>query len=681
MSAQTTQDFSGMLAQLPGYLPELPAWICDEEGHLLQSNSNSSGGPESAFFEGLLLRFKDFFVDSVKQEAEFEIPPGIELGNKRKAVISCRKLRFQNRDYLVFQMKKGDQQSETDWQTGQMADEFGIYAWSYDAGTQSLRLGKGADQLLGIFGSRLPLEDFLAQLSPESLSRFTASIENALNFGKDFRIELLLETGHDFRWLLVSGRPHQQEDGPGIAGLIKDLSKEKAEKQKLTQLEGWVNAGLNRLLVTDSAGEIVADLGSPAGKQVLEQSAGKRKVRLVDFRNQVKYVVEAETGTGAETTVSAGITIEKTVQGSVVEGLDEKLGLEEKFVSLSRALGLRTDAQVSALGVFDGSRFEWKAWWKSPSAYAVPSSKYSGEWLPDLSWLLEMEAENQKFSDRYWWPQDMLPFPISDSFGKGWMLLTEKLSPGQTGLVALRTKEPEALMDRKEEVLNLLRFLRDDPEKPMPDESVEKLKEEIVRREMLLKELNHRAKNNLALAAGMIKMQAGFSEDKKTAQFLRQTQKRLETLATLHELMYMGPSREGSVEIQSYLHELLQGLHAGFGNPGISLEMQIDEASIHIRYANTIGLLVNEVVSNAYKHAFSDEKPGNLKVDFLSKGDYFKLRISDNGPGFEEENKDGNSLGNILIDEFVKQLGATMEISRNPGTTYLISIKKSNIGL
>jgi len=216
----------------------------------------------------------------------------------------------------------------------------------------------------------------------------------------------------------------------------------------------------------------------------------------------------------------------------------------------------------------------------------------------------------------------------------------------------------------------------------MPDDSIEKLKTEIVRREMLLKELNHRAKNNLALAAGMIKMQASYSEDKNTRQFLKQTQKRLETLATLHELMYLSPGTDGSVEIQTYLSELVTGLQSSFGNPEISLEIKVDSASINMRFANTIGLLVNEIVSNSFKHAFLPGKLGLLKVDFLSKGDYFKLRISDNGPGFEPAaNTENTSLGNILIDEFVKQLNAEIEVNRNPGTTYLISIKKSNIGL
>jgi two-component sensor histidine kinase len=99
------------------------------------------------------------------------------------------------------------------------------------------------------------------------------------------------------------------------------------------------------------------------------------------------------------------------------------------------------------------------------------------------------------------------------------------------------------------------------------------------------------------------------------------------------------------------------------------------------RFATTIGLLVNEIVSNAYKHAFHQRSEGCLRIDFVSKGEYIKLRISDDGPGQSKENNQKESLGHILIEEFAQQLGAEMEISRNSGTTYLISFKKSNIGL
>lgn len=569
---------------------------------------------------------------------------------------------------------------QTEIQNRQMAEEFGIYPWRYQPCENTLWLGEGAAALLGSFGSKMAMEDFLQLLAPESLSRFTAALEDALNFGKPIRMELLAETSPDYRWLQVSGRSENVAGKLIVTGFIKDLSKEKSEKERLSQLENWLSAGVRKLRVSDAGGELLAAYGSDASGPNVEEGPGSRRVKLVDFRNQLKYLIETETGS-----VPIGSTGNAFAQQEnplpAEAGLDLKLSREERFVSLTRALGLRTDAQVSALGVFDGSRFEWKAWWKSPGGTAVPAGKYGGEWLPDLSWLIEMEAENRQFTERYWWPQDMLPFPIADAYGKGWMLLTDHLAGGQTGLLALRCRQPEGLMQRKEEVLGLLRYLHDEPDKFQPEESVEKLREEIVRREMLLKEMNHRAKNNLALAAGLVKMQAGFSEDKKTAQFLKQTQKRLETLATLHELMYANPGKDGKIEIAGYLEKLIHGLHSSFGHAGIQMELQLDAAEINIRYANTIGLLVNEIVSNAYKHAFSGGRQGKIRVDFLGKGESFKLLISDDGPGFDESQMKAESLGSMLIDEFVKQLGAEMEIIRNSGTTYLISIKKSNIGL
>jgi two-component sensor histidine kinase len=206
---------------------------------------------------------------------------------------------------------------------------------------------------------------------------------------------------------------------------------------------------------------------------------------------------------------------------------------------------------------------------------------------------------------------------------------------------------------------------------------VDELKAELARKDMLIREINHRAKNNLALAASLVKMEAGFSSDIPSNQILKQTQKRLETLASIHELLYMGPGTSGEINMKDYLGQIAHGLMKGFGQPNVRLELHIDSAILDMKVANTIGLLVNELMSNAFKHAFSSEKDGVLKVDFFERPDSFKLRVSDNGPGLQSTKAKDSSLGNILIDEFVKQLHGTMEIDSTHGTTYLISIKKS----
>ena len=87
-------------------------------------------------------------------------------------------------------------------------------------------------------------------------------------------------------------------------------------------------------------------------------------------------------------------------------------------------------------------------------------------------------------------------------------------------------------------------------------------------------------------------------------------------------------------------------------------------------------MLVNEIVTNAFKHALGPKTKGIFKIDFLGKGDLIKLRISDNGPGMDNANSDDSSLGHLLIHEFVQQLNGNMEIINGPGTTYLITFKK-----
>jgi two-component sensor histidine kinase len=292
-----------------------------------------------------------------------------------------------------------------------------------------------------------------------------------------------------------------------------------------------------------------------------------------------------------------------------------------------------------------------------------------------------LESENQKFPERYWWPQDMLPFEISKAFGEGWMLIAEPISNKETSVFAIQTSEPEQLKKRTNIVLQSLDTLKTNGSVQIVENQLEKLQSELAEKDLLIKEMNHRAKNNLSLAASFVKMQAGFSDDANSTSILRQTQKRLETLASLHELMYMSPGNNGLVDIKDYLTKLAVGLVNSFGNTNIQLELQIDQAMVEMKMANTLGLLVNELISNSFKHAFKGAEAGVLKLHFLEKDEYFKLRVSDNGPGFSEKETGKTSLGNILIDEFVKQLHGKMEIDTTVGTTYLISIKKSILGI
>jgi len=619
------------------------------------------------------------------------------LNHGLSGLFSCHKIQIDNQAFFLFH--KVNPQVELQISNDQLiAEEYGIYFWHFHLESNRFFFSPEASKrFFGRLDSAIDYEDFYASLTAESLHRFSEAMESAINFGKGYRLELMIEQPTKVQWISFSCQKTVDiSNSQWLTGLIKDLQTDKQNETKRHNIDQWLNVGLANLEVHNEEGEIIAQWGKNLTGPRIKIESGKRTSKILDFRNKPKFSIIAETGIEEIVTdITQPETIEKLPEqldkSESKEGIKsdieqeekvhsvlpiDKLTKEEKCVALTQWLGQSLDVQISALGIFDGSRFEWKAWWKSPNRFALPVKRYSGEWLPELDWLVDVESDNQKFTDRYWWPQDMLPFQISESFGEGWMVLAEPISSKETTVFAIKTDDPEGIKEKTQHVLKSLGILRDSPIMPRIA-TVDELKAELARKDMLIKEMNHRAKNNLALAASLVKMQVGYTENAETSRILKQTQKRLETLASIHELMYVSPDATGTIDVKDYLTQLTNGLLSSFGNPHIKLELNVDHAKLDMKVVNTIGLLVNELISNTFKHAFTQDKQGVLKIDFLDKGTTFKLRVSDNGPGINASNQNKSSLGNVLIDEFVKQLHGSMEIDTSFGTTYLISLKKS----
>ncbi len=674
------------------------AWISDQRGNNLASTPGLKKIPLTDF-EQVWPKHK-FQIDSGNLSSKNTfLDFYFGLNHELSGLFSCRKIKIENQTFFL--LHKVNPQNELHLTNDQLiAEEFGIYSWQFHLESNHFFFAQEATKrFFNRTDSTIEYADFYGSLSVESLHRFSEAMESAINFGQGFRLELMLEQTSKIQWISFSCQPtHDNTNSVWLTGLIKDLQNDKKDEIQKHHLEQWLNVGLAKLEVKDADGEILANWGKNLQGPHIKIENGKRSSTIYDFRNRPKFLISAETGI-PEITDYKPKPIDNSrpapLQSSENELLNtlpqketsepvpdilpiDKLNKEEKCVALTQWLGQSLDVQVSAIGIFDGSRFEWKAWWKSPNRFALPIKRYAGEWLPELDWLVDVETDNQKFTDRYWWPQDMLPFQIAESFGDGWMLLAEPISTNETTVFAIKTNDPECIKEKTQHVLKSLDLLKDAPVLPKVA-TLDELHAELARKDMLIKEMNHRAKNNLALAASLVKMEAGFSDDINSNHILKQTQKRLETLASIHELMYLSPNESGSVDIKEYLKQLTDGLLSSFGNPDIRMELHVDSVKISMKVANTIGLLVNELISNAFKHAFSLGNPGILKIDFLEKGETYKLRVCDNGPGFKPDHKSTTSLGNILIDEFVKQLHGTMDIDTTLGTTYLISFKKSII--
>lgn len=197
----------------------------------------------------------------------------------------------------------------------------------------------------------------------------------------------------------------------------------------------------------------------------------------------------------------------------------------------------------------------------------------------------------------------------------------------------------------------------------------------LAERTLLLNEVHHRVKNNLQIVSSLLSLKSrGATPELK--QVLLESQLRVRTMALTHQLLY--EKRDfSSVPLASYLRQLCQLVRQTLTNTDfISFEFeQMDEQIVlALEQAIPCGLLATEILTNSIKHAFPEQKKGQVKLALTEENHRMTLKIGDNGIGLPEsvELGQGNSLGMQLIPAFIAQLGAQIELNRHQGTLYSI---------
>jgi len=207
------------------------------------------------------------------------------------------------------------------------------------------------------------------------------------------------------------------------------------------------------------------------------------------------------------------------------------------------------------------------------------------------------------------------------------------------------------------------------------------LQDKLVEKESLLKEIHHRVKNNLQVIISLLRLQAGKIESPVAKAALNATQDRVRSMALIHEHLYRSENL-AAVDMASYIKHLCQQLfHALAATPDtLHLRLELASVSLGIDQAVPCGLLVNELVTNAFKHAFPAGRGGEVRVELqpLKDGQGWRLRVADDGvglpPGFDEQSR--NSLGLKLIADLAGQLGGQLEIGAGPGAVFTVEFQK-----
>lgn len=195
----------------------------------------------------------------------------------------------------------------------------------------------------------------------------------------------------------------------------------------------------------------------------------------------------------------------------------------------------------------------------------------------------------------------------------------------------------------------------------------------LAERESLLKEIHHRVKNNLQIIASLLYLQSGKFEDEDIKKVLEEGQGRVRSMALIHQKLYENEDLK-SISFGEYLTELLSEIKGSFGKniEAVQIEVDSDDIRFDVETAIPLGLIVNELATNAFKYAFEDKGTGTFSVALKKVGNQFKLLIKDDGKGIPDDVdlRKTKSLGLRLVKMLSTQLEGEYRFESDSGTAF-----------
>jgi PAS domain S-box-containing protein len=284
-----------------------------------------------------------------------------------------------------------------------------------------------------------------------------------------------------------------------------------------------------------------------------------------------------------------------------------------------------------------------------PESASERHRRYVSEFAssPDVS---RMMAERQEISGRR---KNGLEFPAEATISKVEL-------PGETTLTVI---------------------LRDITERKKVQDS---LKDSLKEKELLVKEIHHRVKNNLQIVSSLLNLQSDFIKDRQALDVFRESQNRVHSMALVHEHLYQSKDL-AKIDFAGYIRALIGDLRTSYGEKAKDVAVHIDTSTFFMSIDKAIpcGLIINELVSNSLKHAFINDRQGKIGVSLRKSGnEHLSISVCDDGIGFPQDIdfRQTKTLGLQLVNSLCKQLRGTLELHSENGTRFSVAIPaiKSN---
>jgi PAS domain S-box-containing protein len=328
---------------------------------------------------------------------------------------------------------------------------------------------------------------------------------------------------------------------------------------------------------------------------------------------------------------------------------------------------------------FTGQSFEqWRGWGRGDAIHPDDRATFRDRWreVTAARAVIDAEYRIRHVSGEWRWMTGRA-VPLLDTHGelRGWVMSNTDITERRRAADQVRIAEAE-----REQFFHELRRLNTELEERVQARTSE-LTAALREREVLLQEIHHRVKNNLQVISSLMNMQSRKAGGDADRSALEECQTRVETIALIHEQLYQ--SRDyANVAFSEYTRTLANNVFRTMGAaPGsVALDLAIADVAVPVDKAIPCGLLLNELITNALKHAFPDGRAGELRVELARNGDRIRLAVQDNGVGMPPglDVRGTRSLGLRLVNTLVRQLRGTLAIEETGGTRFELEFVVEN---
>lgn len=197
-------------------------------------------------------------------------------------------------------------------------------------------------------------------------------------------------------------------------------------------------------------------------------------------------------------------------------------------------------------------------------------------------------------------------------------------------------------------------------------------------KEVLLREIHHRVKNNLQIVSSILSLQGNYITDRKSLEMFQDCQSRIKSIALIHELLYQNEDL-AHTDFQEYLNSLVTNLLRTYRvNSRIRFEIHAESVHLTLDTAIHCGLIVTELVTNSLKYGFKEREEGTIQISTTSKYEEYSLTVEDDGVGFPEEidYRQTDSLGLQLVNTLTQQIDGSLILDRSKGTKFTLVFRE-----